>query len=53
MRMTIDEIKLITFVVIAVLAGASAKFYRDRHPRPKMSTPPPKEAIGNPWSRYW
>jgi hypothetical protein len=51
--MTTDEIRLITFIVLAVLAGASAKYYREKHPRPKMSTPPPREAVGNPSSRYW
>jgi len=52
MRMTTDEIKLITFIVLAVLAGASAKYYRIAHPRPMMSTPLPKQATGNPSSRY-
>ena len=53
MRMTTDEIKLITFIVLAVLAGVSAKYYRAAHPRPIMSTPLPKQTTGSPSSRYW
>lgn len=53
MRMTTAEIKLITFVMLALLIGASAKSYRTKHPRSQMSTPPPKEAVGNRYSPAW
>lgn len=42
MRMTIDEIKLITFIVLMVLIGSSAKYYRSKHPRPIVPQPTPR-----------
>jgi hypothetical protein len=38
--MTIDEIKLITFVVVALLVGSTAKYHRGRQTRSE-STPLP------------
>jgi hypothetical protein len=40
--MTKDEIKLVTFVLVALLAGAATKYYRRAHPQLPMSTPLPK-----------
>lgn len=53
MRMTTDEIKLITFIVFAVLAGSSAKCYRSKHPRPMVGTPVPHTPLLGPSSRRW
>jgi hypothetical protein len=46
-KLTADEIKLLVFVLLALLAGAAAKHYRNNHPielppRPAHATPAPK-----------
>jgi hypothetical protein len=53
MRMTTDEIKVVTFLITALLVGASAKYYRSLHPRPIISTPAPQIGKGYPSSRRW
>ena len=35
MRMTIDEIKLVAFIVLGLLVGATVKHYRDEQRRLK------------------
>ena len=52
MRLTSDEIKLVTFVLLAVLAGAATKYYRTEHPRPAISTPTVKESSGSSSARW-
>ena len=52
MRMTIDEIRLITFVVLALLVGALAKNHRATHPQVPVSAPPAKSATGTPSSSH-
>ena len=37
MKLTTDEIKLVVFVLLALLVGAAAKHYRSSHP---ISLPP-------------
>ena len=49
MRMTKDEIKIVTFLIVALLVGAITRSYRRAHPEPQMSTPPPK----NWHPRHW
>ena len=47
MRLTADEIKLVVFALLALLAGAVAKHYRTSHPihlPPPSATPAPKAA---------
>ena len=41
MRLTADEIKLVVFVLLALLVGAAAKHYRATHP---IHLPPPPVA---------
>lgn len=53
MRMTKDEIKLVTFMVTALLVGAVTKHYKALHPQPMMSTPLPRPVSGYPSSRRW
>ncbi len=53
MRLTGDEIKLVTFVLVALLVGATTKYYRGQHPPSLMSTPLPKNAIVRPASHHW
>ncbi|MDB6150700.1 MAG: hypothetical protein JWQ44_2148 [Chthoniobacter sp.] len=48
MRLTTDEIKLLTFVLVAVIAGAATKYYRNQHPRPLISTPVPAQGTVTP-----
>lgn len=50
MKLTADEIKLIVFVLLALLIGATAKHYRTNHPidlpaRPVQITPAPKTPV--------
>jgi hypothetical protein len=42
-RLTFDEIRLITVILLILLVGTAVKHYRDRHPRPlaPAATPPP------------
>jgi hypothetical protein len=40
--MTKDEIKIVTFVLLALVVGAATKSYRDSHPESPKSTPLPK-----------
>ncbi len=49
MRMTKDEIKIVTFMLVALLVGAATKSYRQAHPERKMSTPLPKRGNPRPW----
>ena len=42
MRMTKDEIKIVTFFLAALLIGAATKSYRETHPEQPKSTPIPK-----------
>lgn len=42
MRLTKDEIKLVAFLLAALLVGTVTKFYRHAHPQILMSTPIPK-----------
>lgn len=51
MRMTSDEIKVVTFVIVALLIGAATKRYRQLHPRVFMSTPIPKGEYVRPARR--
>lgn len=53
MRMTADEIKLVTFLLVALLAGAATKHYRATHPRPVSSTPAPRVKTSYPPSQRW
>jgi hypothetical protein len=39
--MTRDEIKLVVFILSAILAGALVQHYRTRLPLPPAPTPPP------------
>ena len=42
MRMTIDEIRLVAFVIIALTVGASTKHWREKHrqyPAPTANPP--------------
>ena len=48
MRLTTDEIKLLTFILVALLAGAATKYYRTQHPRPLPATPPPAQSPVSP-----
>ncbi len=47
MRMTVDEIKLVAFIVLGLLVGATVKHYRDEQRRlkdlPAQQTPAPAE----------
>jgi hypothetical protein len=47
--MTKDEIKIVTFVLVAFLVGAATKSYRRAHPEPQKSTPIPKHGHSRPW----
>ncbi|MGB8167652.1 MAG: hypothetical protein WCF18_09175 [Chthoniobacteraceae bacterium] len=49
MRMTKDEIKIVTFFLVALLVGAATKSYRQSHPEPPKSTPIPKRGHPRPW----
>lgn len=49
MRMTKDEIKIVTFALIALLVGAATKSYRRAHPESPKSTPIPKHGHPRPW----
>ncbi len=49
MRMTKDEIKIVTFFLVALLVGAATKSYRQSHPEPLKSTPIPKRGHPRPW----
>ena len=49
MRMTKDEIKIVTFTLVALLVGAVTKSYRQTHPEPPKSTPIPKHGAPRPW----
>jgi hypothetical protein len=51
--MTKDEIRLVTFVVAALLVGAATKHYRKQHPEPVIVTPPPRVQTVYPSSRRW
>lgn len=53
MRMTTDEIKLVTFVLMALLIGALTKRYHTLHPGEMFSTPRPEQHHGFPSSRRW
>jgi hypothetical protein len=39
--MTKDEIKLVTFILVAVLVGAAARWWSTGTPRPAVPTPAP------------
>ncbi len=49
MRMTKDEIKIVTFFMAALLVGTATKSYRQTHPEPPKSTPIPKRGNPRPW----
>ncbi len=49
MRMTKDEIKIVTFFLVAMLVGAAAKSYRKAHPETPKSTPIPKRGYPRTW----
>jgi hypothetical protein len=49
MRMTKEEIKIVTFVLVALLVGAATKSYRHAHPEPQKITPVPKRGHPRPW----
>ncbi len=49
MRMTKDEIRIVTFFLVALLVGAATKSYRQTHPEPPKSTPIPKRGPPRPW----
>jgi hypothetical protein len=49
-KLTADEIKLLVFVLLALLVGVATKHYRNNHPielppRPAHATPAPKEPV--------
>jgi hypothetical protein len=46
--MTRDEIKLVAFVLTALVVGAATKYYRHGHPAAPASTPPPKYGAVRP-----
>lgn len=39
--MTRDEIKLVVFILVALLVGASVKYFRERDPQPEQAAPTP------------
>jgi hypothetical protein len=48
MRLSFDEIRFITVVVLILLVGTLVKHYRTTHPRPPVvapATPPPEPFI--------
>jgi len=47
--MTTDEIKVITFVLVAVLLGAWARNYRSAHPEPLKPPPVPRYKQQRAW----
>lgn len=51
MRLTKDEIILVTFALLALVIGAAVKNYRDTHRIPNTSAPSPRTFVRktNPW----
>ena len=49
MRLSIDEIRFITVIMLILMVGTAVKHYRDTHPRPPVpapATPAPFEPAG-------
>jgi len=49
MRMTTDEIKVVSFTIIALMVGAFAKHYRNTHPESPKPTPVPRYQQQRSW----
>ena len=49
MRLTADEIKVVTFILVALLVGTAAKNYRSTHPEVPKASPVPRYQQHRPW----